>query len=241
METITVGSLFSGIGGIDLGLERAGMSVVWNSEIDPYACEVLKKHWPNVPNLGDIKGIDWRTVPKVDVIAGGYPCQPFSNIRRDRKGILDERYLWDYIQHAVSIVRPRVAFFENVEGHLRVGFNQVLEGLASIGYDAEWDMLPASAFGAPHQRKRLIVLAYSPLRDEQHSVPLQEKQTSETVVHSWEAVARNNRWETEPTVDRVADGVPNRMDRIRGLGNAVVPQVAEYVGNMISSRWGKDF
>jgi len=75
---LTVGSLFSGIGGIDLGLQRAGMTVKWHSEIDPFACRVLAKHWPNVPNLGDIKAVKWEEIENVDVIAGGYPCQPFS-------------------------------------------------------------------------------------------------------------------------------------------------------------------
>ena len=73
--TLTVGSLFSGIGGLDLGLERAGMSVVWQSEIDPYACRVLAKHWPEVPNHGNIKEINWETIERPDVICGGYPCQ----------------------------------------------------------------------------------------------------------------------------------------------------------------------
>ena len=91
--TLTVGSLFSGIGGIDLGLERAGMTVKWHSEIDPYACRVLKKHWPDVPNLGDITQVNWENVPYVDVIAGGYPCQPFS-LAGKRAGENDPRHLW---------------------------------------------------------------------------------------------------------------------------------------------------
>jgi DNA (cytosine-5)-methyltransferase 1 len=95
--TLTVGSLFSGIGGIDLGLERAGMTVKWQSEIDPFACKVLKKHWPDIPNLGDIKEIDWSKVEPVDLIAGGYPCQPFSTAGK-RQGENDPRHLWPYFR-----------------------------------------------------------------------------------------------------------------------------------------------
>src|SRR5690554_2041171 len=103
--SLTVGSLFSGIGGLDLGLERAGMTVAWQSEIDPYCVRVLAKHWPDVPNLGDITNIDWRNVEPVDLICGGYPCQPFSlaSIRRGESG---PRHLWPRFADALRVVRP---------------------------------------------------------------------------------------------------------------------------------------
>jgi DNA (cytosine-5)-methyltransferase 1 len=163
--TLTVGSLFSGIGGIDLGLERVGMTVRWQSEIDPYATRVLAKHWPTVPNLGDITQIDWENDGldhgdgiarslHVDVIAGGYPCQPFS-VAGGRRGDTDPRHLWPHFHRAIRCLRPRYALLENVPGHLSLGF-----GDSSIGYDVEWCSIPAAAMGAPHLRWRLFAVAY---------------------------------------------------------------------------------
>jgi len=141
--TLTVGSLFSGIGGLDLGLERAGHKVIWQSEIDPYACKVLERHWPTTPNIGDITSVDWTQVERPDILCGGYP-----------------RHLWPAMWDAVRILRPSYVIGENVRGHLSLGFYEVLQDLSSLGYDAEWDIVPASAVGAPHRRERLFWLAY---------------------------------------------------------------------------------
>ena len=159
MPSLTVGSLFSGIGGIDLGLERAGHRVLWQSEIDKYACRVLKKHWPEIPNLGDVKKINWSEVPNVDIIAGGYPCQPFSTAGK-RKGKEDPRHLWPYVLDAIRTIRPRYALMENVRGHLTLGFGDVLADLAGCGYSAEWQIISAASVGAPHRRDRLFFVAY---------------------------------------------------------------------------------
>ena len=272
--TLTVGSLFSGIGGIDLGLERAGMTVKWQSEIDPYACKVLKKHWPDTPNLGDIKLIDWSTVEPVDVIAGGYPCQPFSTAGK-RLGENDPRHLWPYFRDAISAIRPRFALLENVRGHLTMGGTTVIGDLAQIGYDCQWQVVSAASLGAPHRRDRIIIVAYP--NDARNRTPTsginanwstveQRRQNQpqfepcgqcQDVAHpngeGWERSIRSqerkqtfggfnvqgenrrwgDHWVTEPDVGRVANGIPRRVDRLRGLGNAVVPQVAEYVGRLI--------
>ena len=129
---LTVGSLFSGIGGLDLGLERAGMQVIWQSEIDPYACKVLSKHWPKVPNHGDIKAINWGNIVRPDVICGGYPCQPFSTAGK-RNGADDPRHLWPWVREAISQLRPKYAILENVRGHITLGLSEVLGDLASNG------------------------------------------------------------------------------------------------------------
>ena len=233
LTPFTFGSVFSGIGGIDLGLERAGFKVKWQSEIDPLSCRVLKKHWADVPNLGDIKQIKWDEVEPVDVIAGGYPCQPFSfNGARKRIGEQDERYLFPEYLRAISVLRPRVAFLENVLGHHAMGFDRVIGDLAEIGYDTEWDIVSASSVGAPHRRERIICLAYPNDTPEQHE-HRREVQKS----NSWRQGQRNGSdgtfWSVEPDVGRMANGVPIGLDRLRGLGNAVVPQVAEYVGWII--------
>jgi DNA (cytosine-5)-methyltransferase 1 len=304
---LTVGSLFSGIGGLDLGLERAGMKVIWQSEIDPYCNKVLKKHWPEVPNYGNIKEIEWATIPRPDVICGGYPCQPFSTAGK-RRGTDDPRHLWPWVRTAISELQPRYAILENVRGHLSMGGLQVIGELAEIGYNSEWRIVSAAGLGAPHRRDRLIIVAYP--NDTRGRTPerginivgsqeVQERQNvsqfgvsghgthlADTASEGLEraigqvvkghgnrftngraemadtdskqlgqrgqsqhvgqtrAVWQHNGtgqagydgwqwWQVEPDVGRVANGVSARVDRLRGLGNAVVPQVAEYIGRLV--------
>ena len=228
MTPPTVGSLFSGIGGLDLGLERAGFRVVWNSEIDPYASRVLARHWPDVPNLGDVTTIDWSTVERPDLICGGYPCQPFSLAGR-RRGVDDSRHLWPYFSDALRHLRPDWALLENVPGHLGLGFDTVLGDLAALGFDAEWSTVSACSVGAPHMRRRLFVVAY-PSGERRPNL----QGCAEVTERAGRGAADGGGWwDVEPDVDRVADGVPRRVDRGRALGNAVVPQVAELIGRMI--------
>jgi DNA (cytosine-5)-methyltransferase 1 len=151
-----VGSLFTGYGGLDTAV---GGELAWYAEIDKAACEVLANLHPGVPNLGDITKIDWTQVEPVDVLTGGYPCQPFSHAGL-RKGKNDERHLWPYVRDAIHTLRPEYAVLENVSGHLTLGFADVLSDLATIGFDAEWGTFRASDVGAPHQRKRLFIVAY---------------------------------------------------------------------------------
>lgn len=155
----TYGSLFTGVGGLDLAVSRVfGASPVWHSEIDENPAKVLAHHYPEVPNLGDITKIDWSEVERPDIICGGYPCQPFS-LAGQRKGEADARHLWPFVRDAVAALRPDYLVLENVRGHLSLGFGSVLRDLSAIGYDAEWSCFKASAVGAPHQRDRLWVVA----------------------------------------------------------------------------------
>jgi DNA (cytosine-5)-methyltransferase 1 len=150
-----VGSLFTGYGGLDMAV---GGDLAWYSEIEPAACKVLSAHH-DAPNLGDIKKIDWTTVAPVDVITGGYPCQPFSHAGL-RKGENDERHLWPYIREGISVLRPRLVLLENVRGHVTLGLREVLGEIAELGYGARWGVVRASDAGAPHQRARVFIAAY---------------------------------------------------------------------------------
>jgi DNA (cytosine-5)-methyltransferase 1 len=222
---LAVGSLFSGIGGLDLGLERAGMQVRWQSEIDPYACRVLAKNWPGTPNLGDITQIDWSTVPHVDLICGGYPCPAFSQAARGRNVAPD---LWPWMREAVAALRPRYVLLENVAAHLGRGFSAVLDDLDALGFDAEWATFTACAFGAPHARRRLFALAYPHCKGEPALTV-----DGEVARVRPPASPRRSAWLPSADDARADDGVPHRLDRCRVLGNAVVPDIAEFVGRRL--------
>ena len=160
------GSLFSGAGGLDMAVEAVfGATTAWHCELNPAASKVLAHRFPSVPNLGDITTIGkhpkvgWDYVEPVDILCGGYPCQPFSTAGQ-RKGTADERHLWPYFAEAIRGLRPRFVVLENVAGHRSMGFDSVLADLAAIGYDAQWCSLRASDVGAPHRRERLFVLAH---------------------------------------------------------------------------------
>lgn len=155
-----IGSLFSGTGGLDMGVQAAlGGEVVWNVEYDEAPSKILEHHWPGVPNYGDVTTVDWASVPEIDTLTAGYPCQPFSQAGK-RKGSTDERHLWPYALDAIRQLRPRLVVLENVRGHLTLGFDRVLGDLAEAGYDTEWICLPASAAGAPHRRERIFIVAH---------------------------------------------------------------------------------
>lgn len=251
---LTVGSLFAGIGGIELGLERTkGFGVVWQVEIDPYASRVLAKHWPDVARFRDVRDCGSRNLARVDLICAGFPCQPVSSAGR-RRGKEDERWLWPEAARIVRELRPRYVLLENVAGLLRRGMGDVLGDLAACGYDAEWQSLPAAAFGAPHIRERVFILAYptgssagrlpfgtdaaQPLPAEcSEDVAYPDERGCRTpkapVLTGWNSAEYGGWWDIEPPVGRLAARIPNRVDRLRCLGNAVVPQIAEYIGRCI--------
>jgi DNA (cytosine-5)-methyltransferase 1 len=154
-----IGSLCSGYGGLDMAVEAFyGAETAFMCDIDKYASIVIKERW-GVPNLGDMKQVDWSNVEPVDILTAGYPCQPFSTAGQ-RKGSADERHLWPYIKEIISHLQPSRVILENVRGHLTLGFKEVLQDLTEIGYDARWAIVRASDVGSPHQRARLFVIAY---------------------------------------------------------------------------------
>jgi len=255
IDKLTVGSLFSGIGGIDLGLERAGMEIRWQVEIDDYARRVLEKHWPDVKRYKDVKEITEKNKPEeVDLIAGGFPCQDIS-IAGKGKGIIEgERSsLWFEMLRIIRMVRPRFVLIENVSALTFRGLDTVLLGLAQSGYDAEWNLISAESIGARHFRKRIFIVAYMGNTFGEglegygkFDRVKREIYTPEADIQLREAFERNRRgiWREDPAerdvpesrVGRMAYGVPHRVDRIRGLGNSVVPQVAEFIGKLIIDR-----
>jgi DNA (cytosine-5)-methyltransferase 1 len=226
---VNVLSLFSGVGGLDLGLERAGMTVVGQVEIDEFCRQVLAKHWPAVPQHDDVRTfVDWwasAVRPPVDLVCGGAPCQPVSVAGRQLAQD-DERWLWPHMVDVIRAVRPRWVLLENVPGLLGRLLGDVLGDLAAGGYDAEWDCVPAAAVGAPHLRDRVYVVAYP------HSI--RRDGWSPVFGQRWRGQPEDSGWwAVEPDVGRVALRVPGRVDRLRALGNAVVPQVAEHLGRLI--------
>lgn len=222
--------LFSGIGGFSLGLERAGMETVAFCEIDPYASAVLRKHWPDVPNLGDVTIAEF---PNADVVAAGFPCQDISNAGK-RAGISGERSgLWREVMRAVRLVRPNFVVLENVAALLHRGLGKILGDLAENGFDAEWDCIPASHVGAPHGRDRWWAIAY-PQRGERWTQPylrevgrMGREQQSVPWDRPWESALRDLRG--------MDDGLSYRVDRVDTLRNAIVPEIPEIIGRAIMS------
>jgi DNA (cytosine-5)-methyltransferase 1 len=276
----TLGSLFAGIGGIDLGFERAGFKTVWQVEIDPYCRKVLQRHFPDAERFEDVKEVGKHNLKPVDVIAGGFPCQDISNAGR-QAGITGERSgLWKEYARIISELRPKFVLVENVAALLGRGIDVVCGDLAEIGYDTEWTIISAADVGAPHLRERVWLLAYpgreriyerrwnsnageeSGLLQRITRDELQRKQEIPSKVladtfsfgqqRSRESFNTGNtetdkkreasnafdvriggKWPVEPDILRVAYGVPNRVDRLKGLGNAVVPQIPELIARRI--------
>lgn len=236
-------SLFAGIGGLDLGLERAGMQCVAQVEIDEYCRKVLTKHWPEVPKYADVREVGKHNLPTADLICGGFPCQDISNAGK-RVGIEGERSgLWREYHRIICEIRPRYIVVENVAALLNRGIDRVLGDLAALGYDAEWSVLSACAVGASHTRARLFIVAY-PVRNGWNG--RRERQSGgggitqrETIFgpHCSATTEGLNKtfgwWARESGVDRMAHGVPGGGHRRKALGNAVVPQKAEFIGHRI--------
>jgi DNA (cytosine-5)-methyltransferase 1 len=251
--TLTVGSLFSGVGGFDLGFERAGMETIWFCESDDFCRDVLAKHWPGVPIYDDIRTLDTGCLPRPDILAGGFPCQDLS-IAGKRAGLSGQRSgLWREYLRVIRDLRPRYVVVENVTGLLVRGMGTVLGDLASCGYDAEWDCLPASAFGAPHQRERIFLIAYPSCIAGQCRIlthgsdgfprdPQWRAAQGIATGRGWkrwliQACATVDRQDAYPWFRDVDDGLSSPLDerRLVALGNAVVPQVAEYVARRIKA------
>jgi DNA (cytosine-5)-methyltransferase 1 len=255
--------LFSGIGGFSLGLERTGgLETVAFCEICPKARKVLSKHWPNIKQYEDIRGLNNEQLIddgiEADVITGGFPCQDISCAGKG-KGIKAERSgLWSEMFRLIRDVRPTWAIIENVSALRSKGLTLVLQNLSEIGMFVEWHCIPASAVGAPHQRDRIWIVANTngsnsgvftkslagtketiSERSEQFRSWAKIRSCGEDVADTISKSVANcesqgqHHWAIEPNVGRVAHGIPNRVDRLKQLGNSVVPQIPELIGNAI--------
>lgn len=272
MPKLKVLDLFSGIGGFSLGLERTnGFETVAFCEIEDFPRRVLAKHWPDVPCYDDVRTLTSERLAVdrigcVDVIVGGFPCQDIS-IAWSGPGIDGARSgLWSEYSRLIGELRPSYVIVENVAALLGRGLGRVLGDLAALGYDAEWNCIPATYVGAPHRRDRLWIVAYpnsgqrvgsewalragrdassgcgEALADpdsfgrhqvEQHVAGGQDTQRPVSSALYAGEPGRRGWWKAEPSVGRVADGVPARVDRLKALGNAVVPQIPELIGRAI--------
>lgn len=265
--------LFSGIGGFSLGLERAGMRTVAFCEIEPFCQAVLRKHWPNIPCYDDIKTLTAKRLAEdgispIDLICGGFPCQPSSTAGK-RLGAEDDRWLWPEYRRIIEDSRPAWVLGENVTGIISLELDNVLTDLACLGYSTATFNIPACAVGARHIRERIWIVAYAVPNGCKERVNVLETAadqaqrqheggkaygifTEKNVADvqcgkrslEWEAgrvgrerqsIPRNGDWETslEPCLGRKDDGIPQRLDRLRALGNAVVPQIPEIIGRAI--------
>ena len=257
---MTHGSLFSGIGGIDLGFEWAGIETKWQVEIDDYCQKLLSIRFPHTKKFTDVRKVGSHNLEKVDIISGGFPCQDIS-VAGKGAGIEGERSgLWTELHRVISELRPRFALIENVPMLTIRGGTRVIADLTESGYDAEWQIVGADDMGAWHRRKRIWIVAYPKSREsgEQEArdgwkgsgrgskeVPdtdssrRRERWRSKPIQKTFDTSERSSKrtiptyWSTEPDVGRVAHGIPKRVDRLKGIGNAVVPHIPYIIGKRL--------
>ena len=235
--------LFSGIGGFSLGLERTGgFETVAFCEIEEFPRRVLAKHWPSVRCYDDVRELSVLKlradgISDVDVICGGFPCQDISPAGT-KAGISGERSgLWRHFARLIGELRPSYVIVENSAALLDRGMGDVLGGLASFGYDAEWHCIPASALGAPHIRDRVWIVAYANEGGRRASGPGQVEVAPATCLITsrelGEARSRAPHWPNRSDIPGIADGIPDIVDRGAALGNTLIPQIPELIGRAI--------
>jgi len=242
---VTFGSLFSGIGAIDLGLVRCGLKPLFQVESDAYCQLVLARHWPRVKRFSDVRDFTSKsTKHRPDMLCGGFPCQPVSQAGQ-RKGADDERWLWPEFDRIIREFRPGFVLLENVPALLGADhgklFGGVLRDLASSGYHAQWGVLSASQFGLPHLRKRVFVLAYAngqrwtTILDKTRIIT-QPQAISSVACRTWfwrpgDTSSGRSRLLPPASFLRSRDEPPCPLDRdrIKAVGNAVVPDCVIHI------------
>jgi DNA (cytosine-5)-methyltransferase 1 len=221
------------------------------SEIDEYAAEIYRRHYPAASELGDITKIKWEEFinDNTKIITGGFPCQDIS-VAGHGVGIHGARSgLWYEMHKGISILRPAFVVIENVSALTFRGLDELLVSLAEIGYDAEWYNIRAADVGAPHRRERIYIIAYPQSKDEyqrnlsdadggyvgrvEQGEEERERKNDSRCSDRASSVRLRDFWSTEPAVGRVVDGVYRRMDRNKALGNAIVPDTAAVIFQML--------
>ena len=280
------GSLFSGIGGFDLAAQWMGWSNIFQVEKDDWCRKVLAKNFPKTERFADIKDFTgYEYTNRIDVISGGFPCQPFS-VAGQRKGKDDDRYLWEEMLRVIATIKPTYVVGENVTGIIGLALDTVLSDLEAQDYTTETFIIPACSKNAWHRRDRVWIVAYANSIGRQNEQKENGKSVCDgewndkTKEQSWRqqqcgagksgavfpntassgqsgqgecsirfsstengkreadnAVTNgfNGQWATEPELGRVAYGIPDRMDRLKGLGNAIVPQIAYEIFSAIGA------
>lgn len=235
--------LFSGIGGFALAARWAEIETVAFCEIDEKCYKVLNKNFPNIPVYKDINFLNGEDFAGIDIITGGYPCQPFS-VAGVQNASEDARHLWPQMFRIIAQAKPTWAICENVYGHIGLGLDGVLHNLESIGYACQSFVIPALATGANHNRERVFIVAYAASNGRNESTPARSDETidddnsqrqEQTICVKrcgslrfgvdWRGEPIG-RWGVEPPALRVDAKFPDRMDRNRMLGNAIDPVIA---------------
>jgi DNA (cytosine-5)-methyltransferase 1 len=250
-----VGSLFSGGGLGDFGFMAAGMEIAWQCEIDEYCQKILELRYPESKKYRDIKALKGSEIEKVDIITGGFPCQPFS-VAGKQKGKEDNRYLWPEMLRVIKECRPRWVVGENVPGIINLALDTVCTDLEAEGYEVWPIVFPSHALGARHKRDRLWIVAYSNAtwewgnkwKEEIERLIMADTQKQRLQGHAWNESERSlgqfssseasisiwrDYWKSEPPLGRVANGIADRVHRIKALGNGQVPACTHFIGKMI--------
>jgi DNA (cytosine-5)-methyltransferase 1 len=235
---VTIGSLFSGIGGLERGLESCGLGpVLWQAEKNPHARSVLAKRFPGVHCYSDVAEVDEHAA-RPTVLCAGFPCTDISQAaHRDTASATvpgSQSGLWREVARAVRLVRPAITFVENVEALRGRGMGEVLGDLAEVGHDAEWDCFRACEAGAPHARPRMYLLS--------HADGSGQSALSEHAEMAGVRPAPGDFWDgrTPPAgAVGMADGIPGELDRLAACGNAAVPQQAALAWSELSVRAAK--
>lgn len=220
-----------------MAASRMGWGNIFQVEINPFCCRVLKKNFPDAKRFTDIRDFDGSEFAgKIDIVSGGFPCQPFS-VAGQRRGKKDDRALWGEMLRVVRSIRPTWVVGENVAGIVSLELDAVLSDLEGIGYTCQAFVVPACAVGALHRRDRVWIIAHAnrPGRKEFDLPALAKRQEFDSRLSAFGAIE----WQPDSSdILRAAYGLPGRVDgraaRIKSLGNAIVPQVAFHIYYSIS-------